>query len=86
LGHQGKSLQLFLKISLLIAEKIAVSGCVVALRTENPSNHMTEGVRWDYGVTIIWKNFTLATMANPDEDSPIHQIYRKRLVLAVCTS
>jgi hypothetical protein len=36
---------------------------------------MTEDARWDYRVTIRYKNSTLATTANPDEDRLIKQLW-----------
>jgi hypothetical protein len=36
---------------------------------------MTEEARWDYRVTIVYKNSTLATTANPDEESLIKRLY-----------
>jgi len=74
-GHQQEFLQLFLKNHFPLLQKIAASGRIVALKIETPANHMTEDARWDYRVTITWKNSTLATTANPDEDALIHQLY-----------
>ncbi|MDR3734665.1 MAG: hypothetical protein P4L10_03915 [Acidobacteriaceae bacterium] len=74
-GHQQEFLQLFLKNHYPLLQKIAASGRIVALKIETPANHMTEDARWDYRVTITWKNSTLATTANPDEDALIHQLY-----------
>ena len=36
---------------------------------------MTEDARWDYRVTIVWKNSTVATTANPDEEALIQQLW-----------
>ena len=36
---------------------------------------MTEDARWDYRVTIVFKNSTLATTSNPDEEALIKQLY-----------
>ena len=45
------------------------------VKIETPSNHMTEDARWDYRVTIKFKNSTVATTANPDEESLIKQLW-----------
>jgi hypothetical protein len=74
-GHQQEFLQLFLKNHYPLLQKIEASGRIVSLKIETPANHMTEDARWDYRVTITWKNSTLATTANPDEDALIHQLY-----------
>jgi len=36
---------------------------------------MTEDARWDYRVTIRFKNSTLATTVNPDEEKIIKQLW-----------
>jgi hypothetical protein len=36
---------------------------------------MTEEARWDYRVTITFRNSTLATTANPDEEAQIRQLW-----------
>jgi hypothetical protein len=74
-GHQQEFLDLFLKNHYPLLEKIAASGRIIALKIETPANHMTEDARWDYRVTITYKNSTLATTANPDEDGLIRQLY-----------
>jgi hypothetical protein len=74
-GHQQEFLQLFLKNHYPLLQKIRESGRIIALKIETPANHMTEDARWDYRVTITYKNSTLATTANPEEDALIHQLY-----------
>jgi hypothetical protein len=39
-----------------------------SVKIEQPSNHMTEDARWDYRVTIVFRNSTAATTPNPDEE------------------
>jgi hypothetical protein len=51
------------------------SGRALSLKIEIPANHMTEDARWDYRVTIKFKNSTVATTANPDEASLIKQLW-----------
>ena len=74
-GHQQEFLDLFLKNHYPLLQKIAATGRIIGLKIETPANHMTEDARWDYRVTITYKNSSLATTANPDEDGFIHQIY-----------
>jgi hypothetical protein len=50
-------------------------GRIVSVKIEMPANHMTEEARWDYRVTIRFKNSTLATTANPEEESVIKQLW-----------
>jgi hypothetical protein len=74
-GHQQEFLELFLKNHYPLLQKIAATGRIIALKIETPANHMTEDARWDYRVTITYKNSTLATTANPDEDALILKLY-----------
>jgi hypothetical protein len=66
-GHQQEFLQLFLKNHYPLLKKMVESGRMLSVKIETPANHMTEESRWDYRVTIRFKNSTLATTANPDE-------------------
>ena len=74
-GHQQEFLQLFLKNHYPLLQKLVENGRVLSVKIEQPSNHMTEESRWDYRVTIRYKNSTLATTANPDEDRLIKQLW-----------
>jgi len=74
-GHQQEFLQLFLKNHYPLLRKETESGRVLSVRIETPANHMTEDARWDYRVTIRYKNSTVATTANPDEESLIKQLW-----------
>ena len=74
-GHQKEFLDLFLKNHYPLLEEIQKSGRIVALKIETPANHMTEDARWDYRVTITYKNSALATTANPEEAALIKKLY-----------
>src|SRR6266498_74216 len=74
-GHQQEFLQLFLKNHYPLLKKIVESGRALSVKIETPANHMTEDARWDYRVTIRFKNSTAATTANPDEESLIKQLW-----------
>ena len=74
-GHQQEFLQLFLKNHYPLLQKIVESGRMISVKIEQPSNHMTEDARWDYRVTIRFKNSTVATTANPDEEKLIKQLW-----------
>ena len=68
-GHQEEFLQLFLKNHYPLLEKIEATGRILALKIETPAYHTTEDGRWDYRVTIRYKDSTVATTANPDEEA-----------------
>src|ERR1700693_4392060 len=74
-GHQQEFLQLFLKNHYPLLQKNVENGRMLSVRIEQPANHTTEDGRWDYRVTIRFKNSTLATTANPDEDRLIKQLW-----------
>src|SRR5271167_2639915 len=74
-GHQQEFLQLFLKNHYPLLQKIVESGRMLSVKIETPANHMTEESRWDYRVTIRFKNSTMATTSNPDEERLIHQLW-----------
>jgi hypothetical protein len=74
-GHQQEFLQLFLKNHYPLLKKIVESGRMLSVKIETPANHMTEDSRWDYRVTITFKNSALATTANPEEDALIKQLW-----------
>jgi hypothetical protein len=74
-GRQQEFLQLFLKNHYPLLKKVAESGRILGVKIETPANHMTEEARWDYRVTIRFKNSTVATTANPEEERLIKQLW-----------
>lgn len=74
-GHQQEFLQLFLKNHYPLLKKEVESGRMLSVKIETPANHMTEDARWDYRVTIRFKNSTAATTANPEQESLIKQLW-----------
>src|SRR6266404_2810493 len=74
-GHQQEFLQLFLKNHYPLLQKNVESGRILSVKVEQPANHTTEDGRWDFRVTIRFKNSTLATTANPDEERLIKQLW-----------
>ena len=74
-GHKQEFLQLFLKNHYPLLQKQAESGRILSVKIEQPANHTTEDGRWDYRVTIRFKNSTVATTADPDEERLIKQLW-----------
>ena len=74
-GKQQEFLQLFLKNHYPLLQKNVESGRALSVKIETPANHMTEESRWDYRVTITFKNPTVGTTANPDEERLIKQLW-----------
>ena len=73
--HQQEFLDLFLKNHYPLLKKIAATGRILLLKIETPANHTTEDGRWDYRVTIRYKDSTVATTANPDEAAFIKELW-----------
>jgi hypothetical protein len=74
-GHQQEFLDLFLKNHYPLLQKIVATGRMLSIKIEAPAYHTTEDGRWDYRVTIRFKNSTLATSANPDEEAIIKELW-----------
>jgi hypothetical protein len=74
-GHQQEFLDLFLKNHYPLLQKVVGTGRMLSVKIEAPAYHTTEDGRWDYRVTIRYKNSTVATTANPDEEAMIKEIW-----------
>ena len=74
-GRQQEFLRLFLKNHYPLLQKNVELGRMVSVKIETPANHMTEDGRWDYRVTIRFKNSTLATTPNPEEERLIRELW-----------
>ncbi len=59
-GNESEFWDLFKKNHLPILKKQMELGRIVALKAEKPREHMTEDGRWDYRVTITWKNVVVS--------------------------
>ena len=74
-GHQQEFLELFLKNHYPLLQKIVTTGRMLSVKIEAPAYHTTEDGRWDYRVTIRFKNATVATTSNPDEEAMIKELW-----------
>jgi len=74
-GHQQEFLDLFLKNHWPLLKRIQSTGRILSLKIESPAYHTTEDGRWDYRVTIVYKNSTVATSSNPDEEAFIKELW-----------
>jgi hypothetical protein len=81
-GHQQEFLQLFLKNHYPLLQKEVEMGRILSVKVETPANHMTEESRWDYRVTLVFKNSTMATTTNPDEAALIKQLWPDQTTFA----
>ena len=74
-GHQQEFLQLFLKNHYPLLQKAVEGGRMLSVKIETPANHMTEEARWDYRVTITFRNSTVATTTDPGEEAIVRQLW-----------
>ena len=73
-GHQAEFLQLFLKNHYPLLKKIVSTGRMLSVKIETPEYHTSEELRWDYRVTIVFKNSTVANEPF-DEDALKKQLW-----------
>ncbi|MBZ5552431.1 MAG: hypothetical protein LAO21_06900 [Acidobacteriia bacterium] len=73
-GYADEFLQLFKKNHYPVLMKQVVMGRLLKVSMDQPRYHATEDGRWDYRVTIVFKN---AAMANEpfDEDALKRQLF-----------
>jgi hypothetical protein len=73
-GHADEFITLFRKNHYPLLKKQVEMGRMVKVSAVTPRYHGTEDARWDYRVTIVFKN---ATVANDgfDEKALIQQLY-----------
>jgi len=74
-GHQQEFRDLFLKNHYPLLKRVQATGRILSVKIESPAYHTTEDGRWDYRVTIRFKNSTLATTANSDEEAFIKELW-----------
>ncbi len=72
-GHQEEFLSLFRKNHLPILRKQVDSGRILSLEMISPRYHAPEESRWDYRVTIVFKNAERAMEGDPAD--LVHKMY-----------
>ena len=73
-GHADEFLRLFKKNHYPLLKKQVDMGRMLKVWMDQPRYHTTEDGRWDYRVTIIFKNATVANEAF-DEDALKKQLF-----------
>jgi hypothetical protein len=73
-GHADEFLTLFKKNHLPLLQREVQMGRMLSVGAATPRYHMTEEGRWDYRVTIVFKNATVAN-ENFDEAALAKQLY-----------
>ena len=67
-GHADEFLRLYKKNHLPLLNEQVKKGRIIQMKTEMPFYHAGEEARWDYRVTIVWKN---STVAHDDYDDSV---------------
>jgi len=73
-GHQEEFLALFKKNHYPVLQKEIALGRILSVRMDTPAYHMPEQERWDYRVTIVFKN-AQAAFTPVDEHAIQLQLY-----------
>ncbi|MFN7945532.1 MAG: hypothetical protein U0Z53_09280 [Blastocatellia bacterium] len=73
-GYADEFLRLFRKNHLPVLKKQIESGRMLSVKIEKPRYHSTEDGRWDYRVTIVFKNVAAAHDSTAEE-AIIKQLY-----------
>lgn len=73
-GFQEEFLTLFRKNHYPILKKQMELGRILSVRVEAPQIHFTEDGRWDYRVTVVWKD-QLTPFDDFDGKALIRQLY-----------
>jgi hypothetical protein len=73
-GHQQEFLDLFKKNHYPLLKKQVEMGRMSSVKMDAPRYHNTEDGRWDYRVTIAFKD-AAAAFGNFDENALIKQLY-----------
>jgi hypothetical protein len=74
-GYAAEFLRLFKKNHYPVLKKDIESGRILEVRAEAPRYHSTEDGRWDYRVTIVFRNTAAAMTPNPDLAANIKLLY-----------
>ena len=73
-GHADEWLALFKKNHLPLLKALKEQGRIVEIEMEKPRYHATEDGRWDYRVTITWKNIA-ASIDPANEQELIRKLF-----------
>src|SRR5499427_6889876 len=74
-GYADEFLTLFEKNHYPLLQKQVEMGRMLKVSAVQPRYHSTEDGRWDYRVTIVFKNATVANDSSFDEKALIQQMY-----------
>ena len=73
-GHQEEFLELFKKNHYPLLQSEIAQGRILSVRMDTPAFHMPEQERWDYRVTITFRN-AQAAYTPVDEQAVQHKLF-----------
>ena len=73
-GYADEFIRLYKKNHYPVMKKEMEMGRILRIAVEKPRYHSTEDGRWDYKVTLVWKNIQV-TDDGFDEENLIRQLY-----------
>lgn len=74
-GSFGEFKRLFEKNHWPILKREKEAGRILAVKAETPRFHSTEDGRWDYRVTIVWKDAATEASDWPDQERVTRELY-----------
>lgn len=74
-GFADEFIRLFRKNHFPVLQKQVESGRLVSVTAVAPRYHATEDRRWDYRVTIVFRNAQVASEPDPNLEAIVKQLY-----------
>jgi hypothetical protein len=74
-GYADEFIRLFRKNHYPVLRKQMESGRLVSVTAAAPRYHATEDRRWDYRVTIVFRNPQVASETDPNLEAIVRQLY-----------
>jgi hypothetical protein len=74
-GYADEFIRLFKKNHYPVLKKQVESGRLLSVTAVAPRFHATEDRRWDYRVTIVFRNAQLASEPDPNLEAILRQLY-----------
>jgi hypothetical protein len=74
-GYADEFIRLFRKNHYPVLRKQVDSGRLLSVTAVAPRYHATEDRRWDYRVTIVFRNAQVASEPDPDLEGIVRQLY-----------
>ncbi len=74
-GHFDEFVKLFQKNHWPLLKRQMEQGRIREVRADVPRYHATEDGRWDYRVTIVWRDLNVAYEKWPDQERVTRELY-----------